>query len=104
MKSKLGTVLILVGIMLTGAGIAFGNAGVNVIASTSCGNTFTVANEVEFTDTGSDACAVARSERKPWTAALITAGLLGIILGAGDKARETWAPEPHESNAVDDLV
>jgi len=77
MTRGIAIVFAYVSLLLLGAGVAYGFAGVNVTPGDSCGNAFHASGSGSFSSTGDEACAQARSERKPMTAALITAGLLG---------------------------
>ncbi|MDQ1718835.1 MAG: hypothetical protein QOE89_2788 [Pseudonocardiales bacterium] len=77
---RLSTFLLLISVMLTIGGIAYGVTPVSVAADSSCGNAFSKSGTDLFTGTGDDACATARSDRQSLTWALMAAGIAGMVM------------------------
>lgn len=82
MKITAAAWLLIIGLMVSASGVAYGLTSVEIGAGTSCGNAFQKSDSLDLTGAGDDQCAAARSDRSATTWALIVPGVLALLIGA----------------------
>lgn len=78
---NIALMIVILGAMLLGGGIAYGLTDVSVADGGSCGSAFSKTDSYTLTDVGNDACAAERSNRMAVSIALLVTGGIGVLLG-----------------------